>query len=716
MNFLRPLFLLGALAVGLPVVFHLIRRTTRDRTPFSSLMFLLPTPPRLTRRSRLEHLLLLFLRCLVLCLLAVGFARPFLRKAVSDAPQGAAARRVILLVDTSASMRRGDLWQQARERADAFLHQTSPLDEAAVFTFDRQLNPIMSFDQWKAAPSGQRVALAAGKLAELSPGWSGTELGHALISAAELLADTGSNAPAGRRQIVLVTDLQEGCRLGTLQGYEWPRGIELSVQAVSPKRSSNASLQLVNDAEDAGPKSAASVRVRVSNAPDSKREQFRVGWARADGQGFAAEPSSLYVSPGQSRILALSLPAATQNVDRIILQGDDEEFDNTVFAVPPETQRLNVLYFGNDSAQDPKQPLYFLERAFQETRRQAVQVLARSPGSPNLETEARAAAVLFITGALPEAGANTLHEEIAAGKTALVTLRSDAAAATLARLIGLDHLGIEEAHPNNYAMLAEIDFRHPLFAPFADPRFSDFTKIHFWKYRRLDASAVPGARMIAKFDSGDPALVEAPVGKGRVFILTSGWDPADSQLALSTKFVPLLYSLLETAGAAAPSPAQYKVGDSLPLAQDVGSEKDGPGALAQSTDRGSSIRLPDGSETKLAIGQTNFSRTLMPGIYTLVSPAKTQRFAVNLDPEESRTAPLSVDELERLGAPVSLARQPVSRELQRKVLLQNTELESRQKLWRWFLLAALGLVCLETWLAGRTARRWAQAAQTARAE
>src|SRR5258708_39885259 len=106
MSFLTPLFMLGALAVALPVVFHLIRRATRERTPFSSLMFLLPTPPRLTRRSRLEHLLLLALRCLVLCLLALGFARPFIKKAMSEDRSSASARRIVVLVDSSASMRR----------------------------------------------------------------------------------------------------------------------------------------------------------------------------------------------------------------------------------------------------------------------------------------------------------------------------------------------------------------------------------------------------------------------------------------------------------------------------------------------------------------------------------------------------------------------------------------------------------------------------------
>ena len=46
-------------AVAAPIVFHLIRRSPRGEVPFSSLMFLSPTPPRLTRRSRLDHLLLL---------------------------------------------------------------------------------------------------------------------------------------------------------------------------------------------------------------------------------------------------------------------------------------------------------------------------------------------------------------------------------------------------------------------------------------------------------------------------------------------------------------------------------------------------------------------------------------------------------------------------------------------------------------------------------
>src|SRR5512134_3305791 len=106
MSFLAPLFLVGALAVAAPIIFHLIRRTSREKIPFSSLMFLQPTPPRVTRSSKLENILLLLLRCLVLSLLALGFSRPFFQKPVAADNSTGEGKRIVVLLDASASMKR----------------------------------------------------------------------------------------------------------------------------------------------------------------------------------------------------------------------------------------------------------------------------------------------------------------------------------------------------------------------------------------------------------------------------------------------------------------------------------------------------------------------------------------------------------------------------------------------------------------------------------
>ena len=684
MSFLTPLFLLGALAIAAPVIFHLIRRITRDRTRFSSLMFLLPTPPRLTKRSRLEHWLLLLLRCLALALLAVGFARPFFKQSTMNDAASGAAKRVVVLVDTSASMRRAGLWDEARARAATALRNVGAADQVAVFTFGRQAQPLVSFGDWSATAPDARVALATARLGETSPGWEGTNLGASLIAAAEALADSEGLKTTGPRQIILISDLQAGSRLDALQAYEWPKGVELIVEPLKARNPTNAGVQLLAAVADTDRQSAPTVRVRVSNAADSTREQFKVGWVRAAGGEFVGAPIESYVPPGQSRIVALPV-AGGGGAEAITLRGDDEDFDNTVFVIPPATQRIAVTYLGAENADDARQPLFFLRRALTDTPRLAVAVNAQTPDAP-----LNVAELYIVTDALPAAQASALREQVLAGKTVVVAPKSTAAAAVLAPLLGLEAIAVEEGKPASYAMLAEIDFQHPLFSPFADPRYSDFTKIHFWKYRKLDAAAIPGARVLAKYDLGDPALLEIPAGKGRVLVLTAGWNPDDSQLAVSSKFVPFIFGLLEFSGALAPQASQYFVGDVIPF----------PTPAAEAT----TMLRPDGTSTPVPAGATSFATT-QPGIYRAAIGGRPQTFAVNLDAAEMRTAPLAVDELERLGAPLARVKPPAAAEAAREITLQGTEAEGRQKLWRWFVVATLVVLLLESWLGGWTARK-----------
>ncbi len=702
MSFLAPLFMLGALAIAAPVIYHLIRRTTRERTVFSSLMFLLPTAPRLTHRSRLEHILLLLLRCLALGLLALGFARPFLRKTAPSAAAAGQSQRIVVLVDVSASMRRAGLWADARERVAAVLRKVTPGDQVAVFTFGRQVSPVVSFEEWRNALPDERPALVATRLAATVPGWEGTHLGNALIRAAEALSDADAElklAP-GPRRIVLVSDLQAGSAFDSLQAYDWPKGLEIQVEPLKARNPTNAGLQLVADSPDADAQAVPAVRVRVSNAADSTREQFRVGWALAEGTEFSGPAVDAYVPPGQSRVMAVPVPANTAGLQRIVLRGDDEDFDNTVYVMPPEKQQLNVAYFGGDAADDTHQPLFFLERALPNNPHLSVKVNVHTPAAALSPVEERDTKLFFVTEALSPGVAAQLREQVLAGKTVVFTPKAAAAAPTLAQLLAINDLGLENVQPANYAMLAEIDFQHPLFAPFADPRYSDFTKIHVWNYRRVKAAAIPGARVLAKFDSGDPALLEIPVGKGRVLALMAGWNPEDSQLAVSSKFVPLLYSMLELGGGLSAQSTQISVGD--------------PIAIAAGTDPVAAVAvgLPDGTTATLPAGAPAFAQTQQPGIYQLNLGSRTLRVAVNLDAAESRTAPLPADQLERYGAPGPQPVVDTAREARREALMQGAEAESRQKLWRWFIAATMAVLLFESALAGWTARRQAGSVTT----
>ncbi|HEX7619118.1 MAG TPA: hypothetical protein VF480_10430, partial [Verrucomicrobiae bacterium] len=85
---------------------------------------------------------------------------------------------------------------------------------------------------------------------------------------------------------------------------------------------------------------------------------------------------------------------------------------------------------------------------------------------------------------------------------------------------------------------------------------------------------------------------------------------------------------------------------------------------------------------------------------------KERRFAVNLSLDESRTAPLSPDELARLGVPLQTSTEvPVARTQERQRHLQQAELESRQKLWRWLIVCVLAVTFGEIMLGGWLSRR-----------
>lgn len=698
MNFLSPWFLLGALAVAGPILFHLIRRTVKGRLPFSSLMFLRPTPPRVTRRRRLENPWLLFLRCLCLVLLATGFARPFFTKNSALPPPPGEGHQTILLVDTSASMKREGVWTKARDVANRYLGKASPGDQVAIVTFDRQPRTLVSFADWSSWDSSQRAAQARQRLTATTPGWMGTQLGLALTTAAEqFVNDTGQSA--GHRELVLISDLQEGAKLDGLQGHDWPTGVKIIVEQVDAKSKSNAGLEIMSATGTSWSDDSA-VRVRVTNARDSSQEKFQIAWSSAFTRSGppeggtptpnAGKPLEIYLPPGQTHVIDAPKISTNVTTGKLLLTGDEENFDNQSFYAKPEVEHVKIAWFGSDSANDPKHLRFYAQRVYPGNSRRQIDIES-PPVQPAMSEDWLNQAAFAIITEPPKAEETApLRDWLTGGKTALLVLSDAQMGPTLAVLTGWPDIQITEAD-GNYALLGQIDFTHPLFAPFADPRYSDFSQIHFWKHRRVEFPATAKVRVLARFDDDSPALAQIPIGQGNLIVLASGWNPADSQFAVSSKFPPFMQTLLDWSGAAAPARFQFSTGDLIPSPASSGGEVQ--------------WQNPDGKTEALAAGKP-FTQTDVPGIYTATVGAKERRFAVNLPLDESRTAPMSPDELARLGVPLETPGEfPVAPAVVSQRHLQQTELENRQKLWRWVIVGVLAVMLGEILLSGWLARR-----------
>ena len=76
MNLMHPMLLLGALGVALPILAHLLNKHQYKQTPWAAMQFLNRAVRVRSRQIRLQHILLLVLRCLAVLLLVFAFSKP----------------------------------------------------------------------------------------------------------------------------------------------------------------------------------------------------------------------------------------------------------------------------------------------------------------------------------------------------------------------------------------------------------------------------------------------------------------------------------------------------------------------------------------------------------------------------------------------------------------------------------------------------------------
>ncbi|MBV8845901.1 MAG: BatA and WFA domain-containing protein, partial [Bryobacterales bacterium] len=116
MGFFSPWFFAGVLAAGIPIWLHLLKRHKFDPRLFPSLMFFERREQSSVVHKRLDYILLFALRTLMILLLVLLFANPFIRRATAKA---SGKKLVVVAVDHSFSMRAVSGGQSRLDQAKA---------------------------------------------------------------------------------------------------------------------------------------------------------------------------------------------------------------------------------------------------------------------------------------------------------------------------------------------------------------------------------------------------------------------------------------------------------------------------------------------------------------------------------------------------------------------------------------------------------------------
>ncbi|HUP81591.1 MAG TPA: BatA domain-containing protein, partial [Pirellula sp.] len=716
---LAPLYALAGLAVTLPIIFHLIRRRPKERILMSSLMFLDPTPPRLTRQSTLDQWLLLLLRVTAIALLAFAFTRPYWNKPADRDADRIGSQRM-LLIDTSASMRRDGLWKSAVQRAEQLIRQSGPTDAISVYQFDSTLRPLVAIDSALQTPAAQRQQQAIAALQSVAPTWLHTDLGLSLLTAADLLQtdwDSSSDSNATASEIVVVTDFQNGAEVERLAEYTWPPSCKVRIERVEPAAKGNARASLLsldeldsssrlpggNDNKSHLPpstnyapqsKDAEKLRVRVTNNANSNTESLQLHWLDEQMRPIESSRTPCQVPLGSSLTVRMPMPPTGSLV--LQLDGDGSGFDNRFYMSRREPIESRLLCIESASRAPDESLGYFLRQLPLSDAARTVMFQSREPASSEKWPSADNTPLIVASHDLNDSDLNGLATYVNQGGNLLWVWDALAAAnagdarnklydytSGLEKLTAMNNSIVTEARVRQYAMLESVDFKHPLFADLSDSKFNDFSKIRFWRHRRLESQPLDDWRILAKFDDRSPAFICKEQGRGKVWILMAGWQPNESQLALSTKFVPLISGLYRLATPVVNNPSSYRVGMSLEIPEDY------------------RILNPAGTEVKAEAIDGYTGRMIVfsePGVYRQITPDGAEsKLAVNLMESESNTAVGGLERLEKLGVVIADGK-PTKRDDTARRQLRAVELESQQGWWRCIIVGVLSVIGLESLL------------------
>jgi hypothetical protein len=768
MEFLNGLFLAGTAAALAPILIHLVQRRRVQQIVFGSLRLLRKTPHRVVQRRRFEELLLVVLRALALAVLAVAFARPFLRRPLEQRVGGEAVvgeEAALVLIDNSYSMRAEGRLERARQEALRFLREADPAAKVGVAAFSSRFEEL--------CPIGSKMARAEEAVRAIQPSWRGTKLDLALKQANRLLTRTGRNE--AYRRIVLIGDFQDSSWKNRGDWTLAP-GVELTLRNVAAKAVPNVLVGRV-----AVPRLVVAggfvevISATVRNLTDKPLNDalvtFRVG-------GEQKATRSVNLRPGEEAPVRFRHKFAQPGdvTGSIAVRAEDSlPDDDAAWFCVHVTPRVRVLLVNADRAEKMvRNGGLFLKSALVpevEALVSPFEVREVAPEEMKPADLDGVDVVLFVNVcAIPDAMTRVppdrqggpeaeLHSPLgrflAAGGGIGFFCGAKVAPEQFNGTFGalapckLSRRAMEAGDPP--VVINQMDLRHEIFAEFAQPHSGDFSLAEFSQYFLVSDSlraAVPARlsnrdahpvlleRDFGQQRAGEPGQEtdngqQEPRPKGKSILFASSLDLEWNNLCLKSVFVPFVHQVTKRLCARRTgSVRNFAVADEVTYRVPQGiaaarlrrmvaeaakiTKAAGPGKPTKPQEppkppEPQAVEWEEGIELKAQpagdAGAVSFSPE-RPGIYELAYKGGSARFAVNLDPEEPDFRPLDTKLL--LAAvrkgPVLEGRHAAG---EASVLAKSSareRVEARQRLWQYLLLAVLVVLAVEMLLALRIGR------------
>lgn len=727
MTFLNGALLFGATAIAIPILLELLNRTRVEHTKWAAMQFLKKTIEQHQKKLRIEDLLLLLIRCLIILFLALALSRPILP---GDNFLGLNSTNAVLLVDNSYSMRTSNgvdtRLDRAREAGEDIIASLPTGSKAGVFLISDNVEPAIP------VPS-QDMSLVRSTLRNFLPSSQATSLAGPLQSTIELItSDQGAKG-----ELYILTDGQSlGFRdftqiVNTLEQADgrFPATFVFLGQGTEP----NLGVSMLRpDSELVSTRRPIRFYVEVTNYGETPARNVNVRLA-LDGNAPISDAVIETIEPGQSKVVSLEARldrdgyhTVTASIPHDRLTADDQR---TIALQAHNT--IDVLLVEGTQAQQPKdRSLFFLKQALQpvpDARKKDFYIQVEETSAQNFRPAnlARADIVVLsdvkdLSSAMVDSLANFLRNGggllIFPGPNTDASFYNDVLLDQWAILpAGLYFPGEEEGQVFSFNAGQP---EHAIPAVFTGSAGTLSTSLFYQRAELLPKPWPPEeeaptlrseARRFAgnpvtvlSYSDGVPAIMERSYGDGRVVLFSSTADSRWNDFPLRAVYLPFLHRTIgyiiqsqdDRLNIRAGQPFQLNLSDSFVDAN----------AMVASIDE-RDVPYSETAEVELVDGQ---ARLRIPAVrqaggYRITldtQPETVIDFAVQFDASESRAELIGEQQKQLLSDAAQVITWEQGADLRGMMTGQRVGTELTQI----FILIAFALIIAETILAQRFSR------------
>ncbi|HTU24663.1 MAG TPA: BatA domain-containing protein, partial [Pirellulales bacterium] len=570
-GFGNTLMLSWLAAAAVPLAIHLWNRRRYREVSWAAIEYLLAALKKNSRRMQIEQWLLLAIRTLIVILVALAVAEPYLEGAHQSFSTGQRTLKMIV-IDGSYSMayRPTDRsrFERAKQAAQKIVEDSPAGDAFLLVTLADP--PVVVVGSPAHEPSDFLAEIDALRLVQ-----GLADLPATLARVEEVLNGAGSSAPA-RREVYFLTDL---CRNTWAPQLVGPAA-EAEYRQRLARLAERAALVVV-DVGQSGAENAAVTGLALSEPLaavgrevvfDARLQSF--GGSEHRHQlvellidGHRAGETSVDLVPGETARAAFSyrFDAPGQHVAEVRLAADALDLDNHRWLVVRVKDQLRVLCVdGKPAGGGLSGATDYLALALNpdsgESDGAALVKPEVVPESALVERDLANYDCVFLAnvGQFTASEASLLESYLKQGGGIVFFLGDQVLADRYDRELIHDRGGVLPARigalaPEGQYHFDPLEYRHPLVKVFQDREAAGLLTTPNSRYFRLEPRSDVSARVALAFADGDPAIVEAPLYRGRsVLVATDGSlssvDPQTKSpwttLPAWPSFVPLVQEML----------------------------------------------------------------------------------------------------------------------------------------------------------------------------